>query len=48
MRGISLAVQSLGLSAFTVLALSSVPGWETKILQAVWCGQETNKNPYDV
>ena len=33
--GNSLAVQWLGLSAFTAKDLGSIPGWETKILQAV-------------
>ena len=34
LRGSSLAVQWLGLSAFTAVALGSVPGWGTKIPQA--------------
>ncbi|KAB0338912.1 hypothetical protein FD755_025110, partial [Muntiacus reevesi] len=30
----------LGLSTFTTLGLGSIPGWVTKIPQAVWCGQK--------
>jgi len=33
--GNSLVVQCLGRSAFTVEHLGLIPGWETKILQAV-------------
>ena len=36
MLGNSLAVQWLGLSALTVIALGSSPGWGTKILQTTW------------
>ena len=35
--GNSLVVQRLGLSAFTALGPGSIPGRETKILQATWC-----------
>ena len=37
---ISLAVQWLGLHAFTAKGLGSIPGRGTKIPQAVWRGQE--------
>ena len=39
----SLAVQWLGLSAFTAEDLGSIPGWGTKIPQAVQCGQKKKK-----
>ena len=39
----SLAVQWLGLHDFTAEAPGSVPGWETKIPQAMWHGQNKNK-----
>ena len=39
----SLAVQWLGLSAFTAEDLGSIPGWGTKIPQAVQCGQKEKK-----
>ena len=41
-------VQWLGLYAFTAKGLGSIPGWGTKIPQAVWCGQKKKKtlNPY--
>ena len=29
--------------AFTVMGLGSIPGWETKILQAVWYSQKKKK-----
>ena len=32
----SLAVQWLGLQAFTAEGVGSIPGWGTKIPQAVW------------
>ena len=35
-------VQWLGLSAFSAEGSGSIPGWETKILQAMQYGQETN------
>ena len=35
-----MVVQWLRLGAFTAVALSSVPGWGTKIPQAVWCSQK--------
>ena len=41
--GNSLVVQWLRLGAFTAVALSSVPGWGTKIPQAVWCSQKKKK-----
>ena len=41
-NGNSLAVQWLGLHAFTTEGLGSIPGWGTKIPQAMWRGQ---KNP---
>ena len=34
--GNSLAVQWLGLGAFTTMGLGSIPGWGTKIPQAKW------------
>ena len=40
----SLAVQWLGLHAFTVKGLSSIPGWGTKIPQAVQCENKTKQN----
>ena len=39
----SLAVQWLQLPAFTAQSLGSIPGWETKILQVVQCGQKRKK-----
>ena len=36
----SLTVQWLGLHAFTAEGSGSVPGWGTKIPQAVWHGQK--------
>ena len=39
----SLAVQWLGLCAFTGEGTGSIPGWVTKILQAVEPDQKTNK-----
>ena len=38
----SLVVQRLGLSAFTVKGLGSIPGQGTKIPQAAECGQKKN------
>ena len=38
--GNSLVVQWLGLRAFTVEGVGSIPGRGTKILQAVQCGQK--------
>ena len=38
--GNSLAVQWLGVSALTAGGLCSIPGWGTKIPQAVWYGQK--------
>ena len=35
-----MVVQWLGLCAFITEGLGSVPGWGTKILQAVQCGQK--------
>ena len=40
LSGTSLEVQWLGLSAFTAMAPGSIPGWGTKILQAVRHGQK--------
>ena len=40
----SLAVQWLQLPAFTAQSLGSIPGWETKILQVVQCGQKRNNS----
>ena len=39
----SLAVKWLGLRDFTAKAPGSVPGWETKIPQAMWHGQNKTK-----
>ena len=36
----SLMVQWLGLYSFTAEGVGSIPGWGTKILQAVWCSQK--------
>ena len=41
--GNSLAVQWLGLGAFTAEGAGSIPGRGTKIPPAVWCGQK-NRN----
>ena len=41
--GNSLVVQWLRLSAFTAVALSSVPGWGTKIPKATWYSQKKKK-----
>ena len=37
-EGTSLAVQRLELHASTAKGASSIPGWETKILQVSWHG----------
>ena len=42
--GNSLAAQWLGLHAFTAEGAGSIPGWGTKILQAVQHGQSPPKN----
>ena len=39
----SLAIQWLQLPAFTAQGLGSIPGWETKILQVMQCGQKRKK-----
>ena len=36
MLGHFLAIQWLGLSVFTLIALGSIPDWGTKILQTTW------------
>lgn len=36
MLGHFLAIQWLGLSVFTVIALGSIPDWGTRILQTTW------------
>ena len=41
--GNSLAVQWLGLSASSAGGTASIPGWETNILHAAWCGQKKKK-----
>ena len=38
--GYSLAVQCLGLHAFTAEGAGSIPGWGTKIPQAAHCGKK--------
>ena len=38
--GSSLEVQWLGLSAFTTMALGSIPGQETKIWQVAQCSRK--------
>ena len=43
LRGSSLAVQWLGLSAFTAEVPGSIPGQGTKIPQAVQCGKNKTK-----
>ena len=43
MRGNSLVVQWLGLRASTAGSMRSVPGWGTKILQAMWYDQKKKK-----
>ena len=40
----SLAVQQLGLHALTVEDLGSIPGWGTKIPQAIQSSQKKKKN----
>ena len=40
LRGNSLAIQWLGLHAFTAEGADSIPGWETKIPQAAQQGQK--------
>ena len=42
-RGTSLVVQWLRLHASTAGGVSSVPGWETKILHAAWHSQKKKK-----
>ena len=42
--GSSLEVQWLGLSAFTTMALSSIPGQETKIWQVAQCSRKKKKS----
>ena len=44
LAGNSLAVQWLGLCTSTAEGPGSSPGWETKILQATWGGQENFQN----
>ena len=41
--GTSLAVQRLRLCAYTAEGEGSIPGQGTKILHAVWCGQNIKK-----
>ena len=41
--GNSLAVQWLGLGAFTAKGQGSIPSWGTKIPQAAWLGQKKKK-----
>ena len=41
--GTSLAIQWLGLCAFTAEDVRSIPGGETKIPQAAWFSQEKSK-----
>ena len=45
--GTSLAVQWLGLCAFTSEVAGSILAWGTKILQAVRCGQKKKKKKDD-
>ena len=42
-EGTSLAVQWLGLGTFTAVALGSIPGWGTKILQDMKHSQKKKK-----
>ena len=44
----TLAVQWLGLHAFTAEGPSSVPGWGTKIIQAALCSQTRKTNNLDL
>ena len=44
--GNSLAVQWLGLCAFTAEGTGSIPGWGTKMPQAAQCGQKKKKKGY--
>ena len=41
--GTSLVVQWLGLRASNAGGTGSIPGWETRILQAVQCGKKKKK-----
>ena len=41
--GNSLGVQWLGLRSITAESPGSIPGWGTKIPQAVWLGQKNKK-----
>ena len=43
-KGIPLVVQWLRLGTFTTMGPGSIPGRGTKIPQAMWCGQNKNKN----
>ena len=42
----SLAVQWLGLGAFTAKGPGSIPGWGTKIPEATWGDQKKKKKGY--
>ena len=44
--GNSLVGQWLGLHASTARGPGLIPGWGTKILQAVWCGQKKKYTDY--
>ena len=46
--GNSLVVQWLGLCTFTAEDPGSIPGRETKIPQAEWCGQKKKKKVYAI
>ena len=41
--GTCLVVQWLGLHGFSAMGPGSIPGWGTKIPQAVWQGQKKKK-----
>ena len=41
--GTSLVVQWLSLLPSTAGGVGSIPGWGTKIPNAMWCGQKPNK-----
>ena len=47
-HGNSLAIQWLGLRAFTAEGPGSIPGWGTKIPQATQCGQKFKKQKKEV
>ena len=41
--GYSLVVRCLGICPSTTEGKDLIPGWGTKVLQAIWCGQKKKK-----